>query len=467
MAAPSSKALCLRYSMSRPPIIIRRRLGCSFYSGSRRILLPYPIASNDKTISISSAAGQPKSLAVCSRSNSRRRDASLSTLASDPHDDDEYDYDEDHDDTDEQDASVEHDNKHCRTCSCTGTVSTQDAPDNILHGDKKDYRENLSTTCGHARLDDTSHDNHLPPPLPEPSYSVKRRILPSSLTPLNSPQGRQYLIDALVHQTAASYLSLTEHSCNQSDPAYCGITTLLVVLNALAVDPLIRWKGGWRYYGNEDMLLQTCLCMDRRRIERQGITLQEFQRLAVCQGLQVSMKQPIAAGDGGGGDGASKVDGCSLDDFRTDIIQALHEIQHVDDDTNSPTTTRVPPGILVVSFGRSALGQTGDGHFSPLAAYHAATDQVLILDVARFKYQHYWVKIDTLYRAMQLHDKLTQQPRGWYLLQAPLKSSLFYDLQSEDRRDVKFVPLAGQGHACPVHSIKVEYCGSGRNRPPS
>jgi Phytochelatin synthase len=34
------------------------------------------------------------------------------------------------------------------------------------------------------------------------------------------------------------------------------------------------------------------------------------------------------------------------------------------------------------------LGQTGSGHFSPIAGYHAATDSVLILDVARFKCKH-------------------------------------------------------------------------------
>ena len=38
---------------------------------------------------------------------------------------------------------------------------------------------------------------------------------------------------------------------------------------------------------------------------------------------------------------------------------------------------------MIVSYSRKALGQTGDGHYSPIGGYHAATDQVLILDVAR------------------------------------------------------------------------------------
>ena len=41
--------------------------------------------------------------------------------------------------------------------------------------------------------------------------------------------------------------------------------------------------------------------------------------------------------------------------------------------------------ILVVSYSRAALRQTGDGHFSPVGGYDASSNMALILDVARFK----------------------------------------------------------------------------------
>ena len=41
--------------------------------------------------------------------------------------------------------------------------------------------------------------------------------------------------------------------------------------------------------------------------------------------------------------------------------------------------------VVVVSYSRKLLGQTGDGHYSPIGGYHRASDHVLILDVARFK----------------------------------------------------------------------------------
>ena len=48
-------------------------------------------------------------------------------------------------------------------------------------------------------------------------------------------------------------------------------------------------------------------------------------------------------------------------------------------------SVRSDTDVVVASYDRAQLDQTGSGHFSPLAAYHSATDSVLIMDVARFK----------------------------------------------------------------------------------
>lgn len=44
-----------------------------------------------------------------------------------------------------------------------------------------------------------------------------------------------------------------------------------------------------------------------------------------------------------------------------------------------------PASRVIVNYSRIPLGQDGDGHISPLAAYDAESDTVLILDVARYK----------------------------------------------------------------------------------
>jgi glutathione gamma-glutamylcysteinyltransferase len=258
-------------------------------------------------------------------------------------------------------------------------------------------------------------------------YSVRRRVLPDSLIALQSPQGHQYLMDALQQETAAPFLSLLQHSVNQSDPTYCGVSTLVMICNGLDLDPQYRWKGyGWRYYTEECLL--SCCWTQERILQQGGINLDEFAELARCQGLQVDTKRPNQY---------------SFDDFCRDVETVM---------------TTKDSKMLVVSFGRAGLHQTGEGHFSPVAAYHKETNQVLICDVARFKYPHYWVRVEDLYSAMQLVDRDTDKPRGWFVVTAPQQ-----DCSGEDRRPAYLVPEVGQPNPCPLHNVKVEYC-SARNQ---
>lgn len=118
-----------------------------------------------------------------------------------------------------------------------------------------------------------------------------------------------------------------------------------------------------------------------------------FVCLGRCQGLQVEARL------------ASQV---SLQDFRLAVERACLETGHTN---NCPHQS-----FLVVSYSRKVLKQTGDGHFSPVAAYDKASDQVLILDTARFKYGPHWVPLDLLYQAMQPIDPDTNKSRGFVSL---------------------------------------------------
>ncbi|KAI2493270.1 Phytochelatin synthase [Fragilaria crotonensis] len=115
---------------------------------------------------------------------------------------------------------------------------------------------------------------------------------------------------------------------------------------------------------------------------------------------------------------------------------------------------------------KGCLGQTGDGHFSPIAAYHAESDSVLVMDVARFKYPPYWASVEDLYQAMQPIDEATQKSRGWFLLTDPPRHGVatsngndVHDIHKlERRRPAKLVPLVGQPDICPIGKIKVQFC---------
>ena len=73
---------------------------------------------------------------------------------------------------------------------------------------------------------------------------------------------------------------------------------------------------------------------------------------------------------------------------------------------------RDPGRRLIVNYSREAVGQVGGGHFSPVGAYDAASDRVLMLDVARYKYPPAWIPLATLHAAMKTIDPASGQARG-------------------------------------------------------
>src|SRR5512145_1903518 len=64
--------------------------------------------------------------------------------------------------------------------------------------------------------------------------------------------------------------------------------------------------------------------------------------------------------------------------------------------------------FVIVNYLRKAIGQQQDGHISPLAAYDAESDRLLILDVSRYKYPPVWVAASDLFKAMDTVDKDNQ-----------------------------------------------------------
>lgn len=57
----------------------------------------------------------------------------------------------------------------------------------------------------------------------------------------------------------------------QDEPAYCGLATLAMVLNALFIDPGRTWKGPWRWF-NERML--DC-CKPLEEVKQEGIVFKQ------------------------------------------------------------------------------------------------------------------------------------------------------------------------------------------------
>ncbi|KAL9431147.1 hypothetical protein AB3S75_026357 [Citrus x aurantiifolia] len=209
-----------------------------------------------------------------------------------------------------------------------------------------------------------------------------RRALPSPpAIEFASPQGKQLFTEALGEGTMEGFFKLISYYQTQSEPAYCGLATLAVILNALAIDPGRTWKGPWRWF--DDTMLDCCEPLSK--IKAEGITFGKVACLAYCNGAKVE---------------AFRTNESSIDDFRRHVIScASSEDCHV-----------------ISSYHRGVFKQTGSGHFSPIGGYHARKDLVLILDVARFKYPPHWVPLTLLWEAMDTIDKATGHPRGFMII---------------------------------------------------
>jgi hypothetical protein len=199
--------------------------------------------------------------------------------------------------------------------------------------------------------------------------------------PLPETQGQTLLLQS---NDRADYGPLAEQFLTQANLAYCGVASMVMVLNSLAVPaPAAAGYGSYRFWTQENVFepAATRAVLSPEVVARQGMTLQELRGLLASHGVQAR---------------AIHGDRLSLAQFR---LLVRSNLARADD-------------RLLVNYDRKALGQAGGGHISPLAAYNAATDRVLILDVARYRYPSVWVPLTDLWQAIRTTDSSTGLSRG-------------------------------------------------------
>lgn len=54
---------------------------------------------------------------------------------------------------------------------------------------------------------------------------------------------QQLFVESIQNGTMEGFYRLISYFQTQSEPAYCGLASLAMVLNALAIDPGRKWKG--------------------------------------------------------------------------------------------------------------------------------------------------------------------------------------------------------------------------------
>ena len=248
----------------------------------------------------------------------------------------------------------------------------------------------------------------------KPKKSFHKRQLPTTLTALSSSQGKIYFKEALSTNGMESYFPLAEQFVTQSEPSFCSLSSLSMVLNALNFDPKKIWKGLWRWVSEETLQCEsTTVCgHSLERIKTDGLSFTDFEALARCHGVKITSHRVMKEDETVENDEHSNESIEHINNIEQSN-EAFEEFRNLVEKISSNDQAET---FIVTNFSRKILGQTGDGHFSPIGGYHKEKQLVLIMDVARFKYPPYWVPITQLWAAMAEPDKATNEPRGYFVV---------------------------------------------------
>ena len=214
--------------------------------------------------------------------------------------------------------------------------------------------------------------------------SAQTLPLPDNLTDLSSEQGEKYFLESGALQ---SYFAVADNFVTQKTQAYCGVASIVMVLNALHTPaPTTPEYQPYHTFTQDNLLDEhTDTILPREVLARQGMTLDQ---LGALLGLHPAAIEVHHAEDGG------------LEAFRSSARDYLAAKDH----------------FVIVNYLRKSIGQERGGHISPLAAYDAKSDRFLILDVARYKYPPVWVTASDLFAAMNTTDASNNNKTRGYVL---------------------------------------------------
>ena len=206
-----------------------------------------------------------------------------------------------------------------------------------------------------------------------------------NLISFNTDEGKNLLFKS---KSMEDYFPLTMQFVTQDNRAYCGVASIVMVLNSLDIPaPESPKYKPYRLFTQDNFFnnQEAVKVISPDVVSRQGMTLQELGSL--LKSYQVKT-QVYHAGN------------TSLEEFRKLAVDNLRQSDN----------------FIIVNYLRKAIGQNRGGHISPLAAYNQETDRFLILDVSRYKYPPVWVKTEDLWKAMNTKDRTANKTRGFVLV---------------------------------------------------
>ena len=208
--------------------------------------------------------------------------------------------------------------------------------------------------------------------------SVNRLSLPEYLISLESLMGKKLLNES---QIKKDYSLLNTYFETQKRPAYCGVASGVMVLNALG-----SHQSTYQRLTQDTFFTSTASSIrSPYLVTFAGMSLDELAILLQSHNRKAQ---------------AYHASTTTLEQFRA-VAKANLQNDH---------------DFMIVNYSRSAIGQIGGGHISPLAAYHEKTDKFLIQDVSSYKYPPVWISTTMLWNAMNTSDGISGKTRGYLIV---------------------------------------------------
>jgi len=200
--------------------------------------------------------------------------------------------------------------------------------------------------------------------------------LPDALIAAESSRGKELLLTD--RSFVSDYDGLMKNFESQSRRAFCGVASSVIALNALRPsEPRLTQAT---FFTDDTSKVRSSL-----RVTLIGMSLAQLSDLLRAHGVEAT---PFYASD------------TNLETFRSVAQQNL----------------KTSGDLLLVNYQRAVLGQGEVGHISPVAAYNAAADRLLVLDVAAYKYPPVWVSTEALWNAMNTVDSASGRTRGFVVV---------------------------------------------------
>lgn len=210
-------------------------------------------------------------------------------------------------------------------------------------------------------------------------------LIPSNFISLNSTEGTQLL--QCPKTVSQGFWSSFQHLTTQDTTTYCSIATSVTLLNALFADtaPVDPVYSPYAYWTQANFFSPcTEAITPQESVKTSGLTLDGLAGFLHCHNVSTRV---------------FKGNQTTISEFRSILSNSLGKGEFV-----------------AYNFLRSALLESGGGHFSPILAINQERDLALLADVARYKYPPAWISISELYRAMNTLDSTSKDFRGFIVL---------------------------------------------------